>query len=166
MLPEGVTKLIGKEVSVRTVEVEKGAIKRYADAVDDQNPLYYDEEYAKKSKYGSIIAPPGYIHSHWFVGPITRWEREHEPSAGEAGGFIDALRKAGFTNPGVVDVGHEYDSFNPVRAGDTITLSRKLKNITEREGKTGKMVFWTTETTFTNQNGDVVGIGRWNSMLR
>ena len=43
------------------MEVEKGAIKKYADAVDDHNPLYWDDEYAKNSRYGSIIAPPGFF---------------------------------------------------------------------------------------------------------
>ena len=61
MLPEEVTKLIGKAGEVRVFQVEKGAIERFADAADDQNPLYYDEEYARNSRYGSIIAPPGFF---------------------------------------------------------------------------------------------------------
>ena len=58
MLPEEVAKFIGAGTGVVVFEVEKGAIKKFADAVDDGNPLYWDEEYAKNTKYGSIIAPP------------------------------------------------------------------------------------------------------------
>ena len=61
MLPEEITKFIGEAGDTRTLEVEKGAIRRFADAVDDPDPLYYDEEYARNSRYGSMIAPPGFF---------------------------------------------------------------------------------------------------------
>jgi len=160
MLPEEVTKLVGKAGDVRVFGVEKGAIERFADAADDQNPLYYDEEYARNSRYGSIIAPPGFISSHWFTRGVSRWRIQNEPSSSLTAELVNALEKVGFTNPGLVDTGMEYDFFNPARAGDTITASQKLKDITEREGKTGKMVFFTIETTYTNQNGDLVGKSR------
>jgi len=67
MVSEEVAKLIGKVGDIRIMEVEKGAIKRYADAVGDFNPIYWDEEYASNSRYGSIIAPPG------FFGWPIRW---------------------------------------------------------------------------------------------
>ena len=69
MLPEEVTKLIGTGERVRIFEVEKGAIKKFADAVDDRNPLYWEEEYSRNSRYKSIISPPG------FFGWPVRWER-------------------------------------------------------------------------------------------
>ena len=50
----------------------------------------------------------------------------------------------------------EYDFFKPVRAGNTITALSKIKDITVREGKSGKMAFFTIETAFTNQNDDLV----------
>src|SRR5699024_3946968 len=39
-------------------EVEKGHIRKFADSIGDSNPLYRDEEYAAKTTYGGIIAPP------------------------------------------------------------------------------------------------------------
>jgi len=47
MISEEVTNLIGKVGDIMIMEVERGAIKRYADAVDDRNPVYWDEEYAR-----------------------------------------------------------------------------------------------------------------------
>ena len=44
-------------------------IKKFADAMDDRNPLYWDEEYAGNSRFGSIIAPPG------FFGWPSKWAR-------------------------------------------------------------------------------------------
>ena len=61
MLPEKVTKLVGRAGDTMIMEVDRGGIKRFADAIGDFNPLYWDEEYAKSSRYGSIISPPGYF---------------------------------------------------------------------------------------------------------
>ena len=160
MLPEEVTKLIGKAGEVRVFQVEKGAIERFADASDDQNPLYYDEEYAKNSRYGSIIAPPGFVSSHWFTRAVSNWKIQKEPSTNLAAELVNALEKAGYTNPGLVDTGMEYDFFTPTRVGDTITAIPRIKDLTERTGKSGKMVFFIIEITYTNQNGDLVAKSR------
>ena len=44
MLPEEVAKFIGKTGDITVMEVEKGAIRRYDDAVGDFTPLYWDDE--------------------------------------------------------------------------------------------------------------------------
>jgi len=46
----------GKKIGPYKV-VEEGSTKKYAEMTEDLNPLYVDEEYAKKSKYEGIIAP-------------------------------------------------------------------------------------------------------------
>jgi len=155
MLPEEVAKFIGKTTGVSVFEIEKEPIRRFADAVDDPNPLYWDEEYAKKSSYGSIIAPPGFISIPWCSRP-----KGGETSPDSRTELRDALRKVGYVNPGGIDAGIEYEFFNPVRAGDTITATSMIKDIIEREGKTGKMAFVFNETTYTNQNGDLVARAR------
>ena len=150
MLPEEMTKYIGKVEDVRIFEVEKGAIGRYADAIDDQNPLYRDEEYAVNSSYGSIIAPPG------FFGWPTKWVKGSTfPVFSEAMlKLITGLAKAGFTK--TIDGAIDYEFFCPVRAGDTLSASSVIKNITERKDRAGKAVFVITETIYTNQNSDLV----------
>ncbi len=162
MLPEEVTKFIGKSGDVRITEVDKGAIRRYAEAIDDPNPLYGDEEYARNSKYGSIIAPPA------FFGWPTKWGRREPLSSEDPGeGIRAALRKVGYTNPAGVNAGEEYDFFRPVRPGDTLVATTTIKDVREREGRTGgKMVFIVRETTFINQNGDLVAKARRIGMQR
>ena len=65
-MPEGslitdeLKKLIGVPWEPQIFKVEEGAIKRYAEAIDDPNPLYNDAEYARKSAYGRLICPPGF----------------------------------------------------------------------------------------------------------
>ena len=38
--------------------VERGAVRRFAEAIADPSPLYLDDEAAARSRYGRIIAPP------------------------------------------------------------------------------------------------------------
>ena len=153
MQPE-LSKFIGQTVDSSIFEVEKEPIRRFADAVGESNPLYWDEEYAKKSRFGSIIAPPGFISSLWFSGRSKKWGPRERPS--EALGppeLMDALDKAGFKR--ILDTGIDYEFFQPIKAGDTIRLTCVVKDMMER-GKETKVVFLVTETTYTNQDGVVV----------
>ena len=59
MIPEEMKQCIGMIDPPAVYEVEKGSVRRYAEAVGDDNPLYRDEEYAAATKYRGIIAPPG-----------------------------------------------------------------------------------------------------------
>jgi len=161
VLPEEVSKLIGRAGDVQVFQVEKEPIRRFADAVGDPNPLYWDEEHAKSSRYGSIIAPPGFVSSPWFSRP-----KSGAPASSAREELRQALQKAGYTNPAAVDAGIEYEFFCPVRAGDTIAFTSAIKEIVEREGKTGKMAFIITETRYTNQNGDLVATARGTSIQR
>ena len=154
-----VANLVGKTGEIRVVEVEKGAIRRYADAIEDQNPLYWDDAYAKNSRYGAMVAPPG------FFGWPTKFSGEampvFPPLLGEVGGI---LAQAGFGR--VLDGGMEYDFLLSIRAGDTLEATPKVINVNVRETKTGKMVFMVIETTYINENGDVVARVRQTTIHR
>ena len=160
MLPEEVTNFIGTCGEVKIHEVEKGAIKKFADAVGDSNPLYWDDEYARNSRYGSIIAPPG------FFGWPTRWEigSTQPPALDTIDRVRVAIGKAGY--PRRLAGGIEYELFIPIRAGDTLAASPMVKDIVELEGGTGKLVLLIIETTYINQNGDVVAKSRVTSINR
>ena len=101
--------------SPKLYEVEKGAIRRFADAVDDYNPLYHDEEYARKSKYGSIIAPPG------FFGWPSKQARNSPLAVDIPTELESAFERAGYPLSLVLDGGMEYEFFLPVRAGDVLS---------------------------------------------
>src|SRR4030042_856551 len=45
----------------QTVSFE--AIRNFVNGIGDNNPLYRDEEYAKRTRYRSLIASPGFLHS-------------------------------------------------------------------------------------------------------
>jgi acyl dehydratase len=148
MLQEETSKFIGRSIGTIACEVEKGSIKRFADAVEETNPLYWDEEYAAKSKYGSIIAPPGFFGWPVKLPPGGTFQRPTDitdpPEATDD--MRAALAKAGYAN--VLDGGIEYEFFQPVRAGDKLTAKSSIKDIREREGKSGKMAFVILETEY------------------
>jgi len=152
MLPEEVAKLIGKTGDTAILEVERGAIKKLADAVGDSNPLYWDEEYARASRYGGIIAPPG------FFGWPVRWTGNMPLLLPLRLEVMDIIAKAGYSR--ILDGGIEYEFFHPVYAGDILASVPKVTSITEREPKGSKMLFSVIEVTYINPNADIVAKAR------
>jgi len=147
LITDELRKLIGVTVGEPiTLKVEEGAIQRYAEAIGDSNPLYNDVEYARKSKYGRLICPPG------FVGWPVKGQAGALP--GQTSEMAVTFVKAGApTN--VLDGGIEFEFFTTVGAGDILVSTTKVADITERETKMGKTMFITTETSFVNQDGKV-----------
>ena len=135
---------VGVESDPSVYEIEKEPIRRWADAIGDTNPLYRDEEYAKSRGYRSIIAPPGFIAQYAF------------PVKSGGGGRRD------FRNPfaRMLNGGNEYELLKPVQAGDTISSTTKIAELRERQGRMGTMLIITSETTYKNQDGDVVARAR------
>jgi len=43
--------------------VNTDSLRHYADGIGDSNPLWRDEEYAKKTAWGGLIAPPNFYYS-------------------------------------------------------------------------------------------------------
>ncbi len=134
---------IGIESKPAVVEVEKGAIKRFAEAVGDPNPLWNDEAAARKSRYGGPIAPPTFLRS-------IRLERPELP--------FDVP----FTR--LLDGGSEWEYFEPLRAGDRITAVAQIADVSERAGRLGPMLFIVIEMAYTNQLGELVATQRSTSI--
>jgi acyl dehydratase len=149
-------KYIGMLTEPVVNEVERGAIRRYAEAIDDPNPLYSDLEDARNSKYRELICPPGFFG----------WPKNVSTGAIEMmGKLYGILIEAGLVR--MLDGGVEYEFFVPVRAGDTLTWYAKFADVQEREGKSGKkMVLLTTEMIYINQNGDLVAKRRQTFIAR
>lgn len=144
MVPDELKQYLGKVDPPHVREVERGAIRRYADAVGNPNPLYHDVEYAANSRYGTIISPPGFFG----------WATAAVPQAEGIIGLMTALINAGYYR--ILDGGMSYEFFLPVRAGDTLIASPKVKDIKAKEGKSGVMMICEFETSYLNQNGDLV----------
>jgi acyl dehydratase len=118
------------------VKVTAEQIRTYCEAIGETNPLYTDEAAAKKGPYGAIVAPPSFAVTfrngrHFF---------EHVPRFGQRG----------------FDAGKDVEFVRPIHPGDKISLSSHVKEIYEKTGRTGSMVFVVIRSTLTNQNGEEV----------
>jgi acyl dehydratase len=109
--------------------------------------LWQDEEYARKSQYGGIIAPPTFI--------LTV-------------GFEQIQQRMGTLMPDVgrLHGGTELEYYQPVRPGDKITASVKMVDVRERMGgKLGRLVFVTFELVYKNQRQEEVARCRQITIL-
>jgi acyl dehydratase len=66
----------------------------------------------------------------------------------------------------VLDGGTETEYFADICAGDTLSVSSKVSDLTIRESKTtGQMLIVTNETTYVNQDGTVVAKQRGQGLF-
>ena len=146
---EGIAKLrtrIGQGFPGRRpwrTEVTRDAIYHLALAIGDLSPLYVDEDYARKTRWGTLLAPPIIVQS------------------------MDTLRAVGHSGlpeglPGVHSIwtGSLYEWARPVRLGDRLRADCYLKSLTEKESAFGggRALYQTYEAVYYDQDGLRVGL--------
>ena len=55
--------IVGVDYPVGSHEVTEEQVVGFANAIGETNPMYLDKEFAAKSPYGTLIAPPAYYTS-------------------------------------------------------------------------------------------------------
>ncbi|MBN2158370.1 MAG: MaoC family dehydratase N-terminal domain-containing protein [Spirochaetes bacterium] len=140
------TKFIGKEYPSYTYDVSKDKIKEYAKAIKNQDPHFMDEAFAKKSKYGAIIAPPTFavVFGAYLIEPI----------------FLDSELNLNMAM--LVHGEQEFEFFEVVKAGDAITTTAKISDIRNKE----KLDVITIEGISKNQHGRSVCRGLYTFVVR
>jgi acyl dehydratase len=118
---------------VRNV-VERDAVRLFAEAIADPNPLYRDEETAKGSRYGRLLAPPTFVRTFDY---------------GEVEGL--ELPPAGLIH-GEFRVSYE----RPLLVGDEILCRLTLKDSYDKEGRRGLLGFLLFERTGEDPEGRLV----------
>lgn len=128
---------IGRKSAPRTMDVEKGAIIKFAQAIEDDNPVFNDEMAARETRYGGLIAPPTFLRSVGVDRPTYPFDLP-------------------FTR--LLDGGSDWEYFHPVRAGDRITAISEITGINERTGRLGLMIITSIVVTYRDQFDQVVAI--------
>lgn len=143
LITEEMRAAIGQPLnSGKPFDVEKGAIRNMAEAMNYLNPLYLDEAYAKSKGHSSVLAPPLF--------PTYDLQ---------LAAFMDVL-KIEFAITAAVHGSDDWEFISDIHAGDRITPKGKLLNLVEKSGTRGKMLFITSEVVYTNQLNEVVAIYR------
>lgn len=124
---------VGDEYATAARTVTLADIKMYCNLVGDYNPLYTDEEFAKKEIYGTRIAPEFLVHS------IST-------------GQVNQTRL--FEGTTLAFVALDIEFVNHVKPGDTIITRGKLVEKKEtRKTKKGIVNFYVLVL---NQRDDVI----------
>lgn len=130
---------IGHEFAPFTTDIEKGRLKFFAQAIGETNPIYSDEEAAKAAGYRAIPAPPTFMFSIDLEGPD----------------FLPMLSLLDMDIGRVLHGSQDFEYFGQIFAGDKITQTSKIADIFDK--KNGALEFVVQESSYTNQNGELVG---------
>jgi len=110
-------------------------IRRWSNySVGDDNPMFSDVEYAKRTIWGRVITPPTFLYT------------------------IDS----GIVAPGLPGIqwifaGSRFEHFHPIYAGDTIIAKARLIDVQIKEGRqVPRYVNQVGEVLYHNQNGQLV----------
>lgn len=137
---------IGKAYEPVVYAVGREKIKEYALAVGETNPLHLDVAAARAAGFADVVAPPMFavVYSAPSVGPP----------------IFDPEIELNFAM--MVHGGQEFAWGPLVVAGDEITTTASVKDISEADGR-GYYVF---ESISTNQRGEQVCRGTWINIVR
>ncbi len=142
-----------------TAEITRREAQRYARAVGDLDPIYFDEDAARAAGYDGLVAPPTFV-GHAVVEGSTLDDLR------EDGLWIDRGQHLRLAVSRTMFGGEEWEFHVPVLVGDMITAERRLGRVEEKDGRAGPFVLIHYETTFTNQHGEVVAVSRLVGIAR
>jgi acyl dehydratase len=118
---------IGKRSSKVKNVVERGAVKKFAEAIGDLHPIYVDEETGRKSRYQNNIAPPTFPRTFDY-------------------GKIEGLY---LPNKGLIHGEQVYHYERPLVVGEEILCYAEVTDYYEKKGSNGRMGFLVV-----NNNGE------------
>ena len=143
-------------MAVEKFPIEGSHIMMFARAIGDENRIYRDEDYAKGTEPGSIIAPPTFAQASAQFDPDYRLR----PKKDEAW-FGSGREPTGTPQPtgggGGLHAEQHYEYHRHIKPGDVLTATVKPGETWEKEGRrSGKLIFTETVTEYRDQNGELV----------
>jgi acyl dehydratase len=136
---------VGRTSAPLTVDVERGHVRRFAEAVGDPDPIYRDEAAARAAGYERIPAPPTFAAAL----------RPNDPRDG-----IDIDWKK------LLHGEQQLRFARPLYVGDRLTVTGRIAEAYAKEGKAGTMDFMVLETTGTDERGELVFASRTVTVIR
>jgi len=130
VITEELNSLLNVDFGPEVYEIENGMLRRFAEAIEDTNP---------------------------------RWLREAPPTFAAAlvpKALLNRLFNADIPLKRLLNGSSELEYLDPVRAGDTISVTARLTRLRQVAGAEGPTLFMFTEMTYTNQLGEVVIKGK------
>src|SRR4051812_22980176 len=140
------TAAVGKTFTPVSYVVGREKIREYARAVGETDPVPLEVRGARGAGPAALVPPP--MFAVVYASPALM------PSLFDPEVGIDFAR--------MVHGGQEFRWGRLVVAGDEVTTTVAVKDISERAGNG----FYVFETTSTAQDGEVVSVGTWTNIVR
>ena len=122
----------------------KDTIIHFVNGIGDPNPLFRDEEYAKKTKYGGLIAPGSFLYS-------VQWTTMGGGLAGIHGWYV----------------GGDWEWYRPILLNDEFRTVTVIREMVEKKGRMagGSSIYIDySEVIYINQAGEIVGKERCHTV--
>lgn len=123
------------------------AIRYFAIAIGDDNPLWLDAAFAQAHGHDDVIAPPTLVcETNQFV-----------PGARGDDGYLSQMVDE--ARPGIRQIrgGNAYEFFRAVRPSDRITITWRVDDVVEKATSSGAaMLVETSVAEYTNQDGELL----------
>lgn len=129
---------IGHEFESFSADVEKGRIRMFANAIGESDPIYTDEAVAQARGYKTIPAPPTFPF-------VLDMETKDD---------LPVIRLLDLNIGKILHGTQEFEFFDRLYAGDTVTITSKLADIFDK--KNGALEFVVVENSYKNQHGALV----------
>lgn len=162
LVNEEVRALIGARGPVRSSpdEVATSEIRRFSQAIFDDNRLFYDDETARKSRFGSRVAPGMFAINSLrpnipFVDDPLRWAMAEDE-------MYRVAVTEGLPRPPQWEGLYHFHASDDVEfyrlphVGDRLTAHPYLKDIYEKSGRNGALAFYVVRTDWKNQRDETV----------
>jgi len=153
-------------MAAKKFPVEYTHIMMFARSVGDDNPIYHDEEYAKTTEVGGIIAPPTFAQASaqfdpdFFLRPKVGqpWMGSgREPTGLKPKAPSGGEKKEGGGGGGGLHAEQHFEYHRHLRPGDVLSVTVKPGKKWEKEGKrSGKLKFSETISEYRDQKGELV----------
>ena len=148
---------IGSSSPPWTLEVTTTSVRAFARGVGYTDPVYFDVAAARQAGYRNLPAPPTYLGTPVFI-PGRSDDTFSQPKAARQG--VEHGLK------GLLDGGTDTEYFDAICAGDTLTVVTRIAALDVRTSPSlGKMLIMTSESTYTNQDGNTVAVQRGQAIF-
>lgn len=161
ILPEAAKAYVGVQSGTELACdcVERGAVRRYAQAIMDDDPMYW-EECETNARYGGPVAPP-IFPTHMFrrtfgtPDPVQQNARDpdYDGAARVRGGLPEIEPLKGLT---VLNGGSEIEFYRYARHGERVKLRSRYVDIREKQTSKGPMILVISESDYLNGDDELL----------
>ena len=149
------------ETEIACDTVEAGAVRRYAQAIMYEDPIFGASS-ENNARYGGPVAPP-LFPTHMFRRAFGQPDPIQDNAKNvDFDGIVAATSSQGLpaleplAGYALLNGGSEIEFFRYARHGETIKLVSRYADITEKETSKGPIVLVVTESEYRNSEGDLL----------